>query len=165
MLLVAKIDQGVQAVHGFHPDRAAIAAITTVRAAKFNEFFTPEAHTACPAAARADIDFGQVEKLHGWRVPWGVEAIAAGGSFRKGTAMVQRRLCLGQRLQNASRGTCGLQTSGIILAVSFSQSARVSATDRSSTCSVGRATGQRRRNPSVRNPSLVRTFPDRALPS
>ncbi len=64
MLLVAIVDQRVEAVDGLHPDIAAAAAIAAVRSAELDEFLAPERHRAGAAVAGADIDFGLVEKFH-----------------------------------------------------------------------------------------------------
>ena len=54
----------VQAINRLDPDRAAIAAITAIGAAEFDEFLAPERNAAAAAAARADIDFAEVKKFH-----------------------------------------------------------------------------------------------------
>jgi hypothetical protein len=41
-----------------------MAAIAAIRPAKLDELLAPERHAARPTAARADIDFGKVKKLH-----------------------------------------------------------------------------------------------------
>src|SRR5688500_16999080 len=69
MLLVAVVDQGVEAVHRFHPHVTALAAITAVRTAHFNEFFAPERYGTGPAITRAHIDFCFVKKFHGALYP------------------------------------------------------------------------------------------------
>ena len=51
MLLIAIVDQGVEALDTFHPDVTATAAITAVGAAEFDVFFTPEADAAGAADA------------------------------------------------------------------------------------------------------------------
>src|SRR5690554_6805933 len=72
MLLIAKVDQRVEAVNHLDKDRAAIATITTVGTAIFDMLFTAKADTPSPAAAGADIDLGQIEKLHGKIPVWAV---------------------------------------------------------------------------------------------
>ena len=64
VLLVAEVDQRVQPVDGFGPDRSARAAVPAIGTTVFNVFFAPERHATAPACARADIDFAQVKKLH-----------------------------------------------------------------------------------------------------
>ncbi len=71
MLLVAEVDQRVQPVHGLGPDRATIAAVAPVGAAELDELLAPEADAAAPAPARADVDFAEVEELHGRNFPIG----------------------------------------------------------------------------------------------
>jgi hypothetical protein len=51
MLLVAKIDQRVEAFGAFDDDVAAAPAIAAVRAAEFDEFFAPERDAAGAAVA------------------------------------------------------------------------------------------------------------------
>lgn len=51
MLLIAVVDQGVEAVDGLDPDIAAAAAVTAIRAAEFDEFLTPERNRAGAAVA------------------------------------------------------------------------------------------------------------------
>ena len=51
-------------LHRLGKNRPAIAAITTIRPAEFDVFVAPERHAARPAAARADIDFGEVKEFH-----------------------------------------------------------------------------------------------------
>jgi hypothetical protein len=67
MLLVAVVDERVQALDRFGPDRAAMTTVTAVGAAEFDELLTPERDAAGPAAAGADVDAGKIEKLHGMR--------------------------------------------------------------------------------------------------
>ena len=65
MLLVAVIDQRVEAVDRFHDDVAAAAAIAAARAAVFDELLAAERHAAVSARAGQDVDLGLVEELHG----------------------------------------------------------------------------------------------------
>ena len=65
VLLIAEVDEGVQPVHRLDPDRAAMAAVAAIGAAEFDELLPPERDAAGPAAAGADVDFGEVEELHG----------------------------------------------------------------------------------------------------
>ena len=64
VLLVAKINQRVQPVHSYRPNRAATAAITAIRPAKFDEFLFAERDTAAATGTGADVYFGEIEKLH-----------------------------------------------------------------------------------------------------
>ena len=65
MLLVAVVDQRVQAVDRLQPDIAAAAAIAAVRSAELDELLAPERDAAGAAVAGADIDLGLIEKFHG----------------------------------------------------------------------------------------------------
>jgi hypothetical protein len=65
MLRIAKIDQRIEALHRFHNDIAALAAIAAVRSAIFDIFLAPKADRARPARARFDKDLGLIEKMHG----------------------------------------------------------------------------------------------------
>src|SRR3546814_6234549 len=56
MLLVAVVDERVQAVDAFQDHRAAAPAVATVGAAAGNELFPPEADAARAAVAGADVD-------------------------------------------------------------------------------------------------------------
>ena len=64
MLLVAEVDQRVEAAGAFDHDVAAAAAVAAVGAAEFDEFLAPERDAARPAVARADIDAGLIEEFH-----------------------------------------------------------------------------------------------------
>ena len=64
MLLVAKIDQCIQAVDSFHDDIAAATAITTVGTAIFDMRFAPEAYAARAAITTFDEYFCGIKKLH-----------------------------------------------------------------------------------------------------
>ncbi len=65
VLLVAVVDQGVEAVDAFDHHVAAASAVAAVRPAELDEFLAPERHAAGAAVAGADEDFGLVEKFHG----------------------------------------------------------------------------------------------------
>jgi hypothetical protein len=65
MLLVAKIDQRVEAVDRFDDDIAAATAITAIGTAIFDMRFTPEAHAPGAAVTAFDEYFCGIEKLHG----------------------------------------------------------------------------------------------------
>ena len=64
MLLEAEIDQRVEAVDGLHPHIAAASPVTAVGSAEFDEFFTAERYSPCPAVTGPDIDFCFVQELH-----------------------------------------------------------------------------------------------------
>ena len=70
VLLVAEVDQRVQAFDGYRPDIAAAPAIAAVRAAILDELLAPERDSAGAAVTGADKDFGLVEELHGWALIW-----------------------------------------------------------------------------------------------
>jgi hypothetical protein len=61
---VAIIDQGIDVPIGDCEDAAAITAVTAVRAAAGDEFFTTEAHRAIAALAGMNFNTRFVEKLH-----------------------------------------------------------------------------------------------------
>src|SRR5579862_4342572 len=65
MLLVAVVDQRVEAVDRLRHHVAAIAAVTAIRPAIFDEFFAPERHAAVAAVAGANVNLGFVEEFHG----------------------------------------------------------------------------------------------------
>ena len=65
VLLVAEVDQRIEAVDAFEHDVAALAAVAAVGAAEFDEFLTPERDGTRPAVARADVDLALVEEFHG----------------------------------------------------------------------------------------------------
>ena len=96
MLLVAVVDQGVEAFDRLRDHVAALAAVAAVRAAELDVLLAPERHAAVPAVAGADIDLGFVEEFHGnrnfvgiCRLPTGVAAATpqnrrfAGSVYRK----------------------------------------------------------------------------------
>src|SRR5208282_3864319 len=58
VLLIAIVDQRIEAVDRFHDHVAALAAVAAVRAAELDEFFAPERHAAVTAVAGANIDLG-----------------------------------------------------------------------------------------------------------
>jgi hypothetical protein len=65
MLLVAEIDQCVQAVDRLHDDIAAATAIAAIRATKFNMRLAPEAYATGTAVTAFDEYFCGIKKLHG----------------------------------------------------------------------------------------------------
>src|SRR3546814_12189902 len=64
MLLVAIVDERVQAVDAFQDHRAAAPAVAAVRAAAGNELLPPEADAAGAAVAGADVALGLFAVLH-----------------------------------------------------------------------------------------------------
>ena len=64
VLLVAVVDQRVEAVDRLDDDVAAAAAIAAVGPAELDELLAPERHAAVAAVAGADIDLGLVEEFH-----------------------------------------------------------------------------------------------------
>ena len=64
MLLVAVIDQRVQAIDASGDDVAAASAVAPVRAAELDEFLAAKRDGAGAAVARANVDFGLVEEFH-----------------------------------------------------------------------------------------------------
>ena len=71
MLLVAEVDQRVEAVGAFDHDVAAAPAIAAVGAAELDELLAPERDAARPAVAGADVDAGLIKELHGASVSAG----------------------------------------------------------------------------------------------
>ena len=65
VLLVAVVDQRVEAVDGLDHHVAALAAVAAVGAAELDELLAPERHAAVAARAGRDIDLGLVEEFHG----------------------------------------------------------------------------------------------------
>ena len=65
VLLVAIVDQRVEAVDRLDDHVAALAAVAAVRAAEFDEFLAPERDAAVPARAGRNVDLGFVEEFHG----------------------------------------------------------------------------------------------------
>jgi len=66
MLLVAVVEQRIEVRYAFENDIATLAAIAAVRTAELNEFLAAETDAAVSPVARADIDFGGIEELHGY---------------------------------------------------------------------------------------------------
>src|SRR5580700_6443870 len=64
MLLVAIVDQRVEAIDTDDDHVAAAPAITTVRAPELDELLAAERHAAIAAIARADEDLRLVEEFH-----------------------------------------------------------------------------------------------------
>jgi hypothetical protein len=82
MLVVAIVDESVEALHRFDPDIATAATVATVGSAEFNEFLAPERDGAAAAITRTDVDFAFVEKPHVSLVADSVEKIE--GAVRGG---------------------------------------------------------------------------------
>ena len=59
MLLVAVVDERVEAVDAFDQDVAAAPAVAAVGAAELDEFLAPEGDRAGAAVAGADEDFAE----------------------------------------------------------------------------------------------------------
>src|SRR4029453_17478624 len=68
MLLVAVIDQSIEAVDGLDHHVAAFASIASVRPAELDEFLAPERHAALAARAGRYVDLGFIEEFHGVRI-------------------------------------------------------------------------------------------------
>src|SRR4029453_8663496 len=68
MLGVTKVDQRIEAGHRLKNHVAALATLTAVRTAIFDELFAPETDRAGPARAGADEDLGLVEEMHASRL-------------------------------------------------------------------------------------------------
>src|SRR5271166_6690557 len=67
VLLVAKVDESVEAIRAFDHNVASAPAVAAVGAAELDEFLAPERDAARPAVARADVDARLIEKLHASR--------------------------------------------------------------------------------------------------
>ncbi len=65
VLLIAVIDQRIEAIDRFDHDIAAAAAIAAARPAELDILLAAERHAAIAAVAGADINFCLVEKFHG----------------------------------------------------------------------------------------------------
>src|SRR4029079_15331619 len=75
MLLIAVVDQCIEAGNGLDDDVTACAAIAAIGPTELDKLLAPERHAAVPACAGRDIDLGFVEKFHG-------RDIARRGAFR-----------------------------------------------------------------------------------
>ncbi len=64
MLLVAVVDQRVEAVDAFGHDIAAAPAVAAVGTAELDEFLAAERDAARSAVARANVDLGLIEEFH-----------------------------------------------------------------------------------------------------
>ena len=60
VLLVAKVDQGVETVDGLDPNVTAIAAVTAVGATIFDELFPAKGHGAAASVTGADVNLALV---------------------------------------------------------------------------------------------------------
>src|SRR5690606_8045643 len=65
MLLVAVVDQRVEAIDAADDDIAPASAIAAIGAAELDEFLAQERHRAGTAIAGTDIDLGLIEEFHG----------------------------------------------------------------------------------------------------
>ena len=65
MLLVAVVDQRIEAVDRLDDDVAALAAVAAGGTAEFDKLLAAERDAAIAACARPDIDLGFVEEFHG----------------------------------------------------------------------------------------------------
>ena len=86
MLLVAVVEQRVEIGHALDDHVAAFAAVAAVRATELDELLPPEADAAVAAVARAHIDLGLIEKLHGKGLP------PASFQYTSGEARAPRQL-------------------------------------------------------------------------
>ena len=64
MLLIAVINQRVEATRRFEIDMTPASTIPAIRSAKGNIFFPPERDASAAARTGLHIDFGLVEKFH-----------------------------------------------------------------------------------------------------
>src|SRR5262245_2489096 len=67
VLLIAVVDQRVEALDGERHHVATLAAVAAVGPAELDEFLAPERHAAVPAVTGADVDLGFVEEFHDGR--------------------------------------------------------------------------------------------------
>ena len=65
VLLIAVIDQRVEAIDDFDDDIAAAAAIAAGGSAEFDILLAPERDAAVTAVAGADVNLGFIEEFHG----------------------------------------------------------------------------------------------------
>ena len=65
VLLVAIVDQCVEAVSGFDPDIAATPSVAAIGAAEWDELLAPERDRAGAAVAGAHVDLGLIQEFHG----------------------------------------------------------------------------------------------------
>ena len=64
MLLEAIVNERVEAFDCLGNHIAALATVSTIGAAEFNELLPPKRHAAVAAVAGADVDLSLVEELH-----------------------------------------------------------------------------------------------------
>jgi len=62
MRMVAEREQRCNVVIGFQPDRATVAAVTTIRSAESNRTLTTETHAASTAVATANVQLGFIDE-------------------------------------------------------------------------------------------------------
>ena len=65
MLGIAKVDESIEAGDGFENNVTALAAVATVGATIFDEFFAAKRNGAGSACAGGNVDFCLIEKMHG----------------------------------------------------------------------------------------------------
>ncbi len=82
VLLIAVVDQGVEAVDRLQHHVAALAAVAAAGAAELDEFLAPERDGAVAARAGLHIDLGFVEEFHGVSV-YGIAWPGATGLTRE----------------------------------------------------------------------------------
>ena len=80
MLRVAEIDQRIQAGHSLEDHVPALAAVTSVRSAEFDELLTAKAYGACAARAGTHENLGLIEEMHGGQLG---DADGQGNLWRK----------------------------------------------------------------------------------
>ena len=83
VLLVAVIDQRIEAVDRLYHHITTIAAVAAIRSAELDEFLAPERDTAVPARAGRYVDLGFIEEFHGLRVYPKAPPLAKGGPGNK----------------------------------------------------------------------------------
>ena len=64
VLLIAVVDQRVEAIDDLDDDIAAAAAIAAVGSAELDELLAAKRHAAVSAVAGANVDLGLVEEFH-----------------------------------------------------------------------------------------------------
>jgi hypothetical protein len=64
VLLIPKINEGVQSFDGFDDNITPVAAIAAVWATIFDEFLAPKRNAARTTGTGPDIDLGEIEEFH-----------------------------------------------------------------------------------------------------
>jgi hypothetical protein len=109
VLLVAIVDQRVQAIDYFDDDIAAAAAIAAAGAAEFDILLAAKRHTAVAAVAGADIDFDEAAGVYRFD-PWCGAGMAVCGTRAAigdaGDRLSRQRVacCLGKPIEGISPG-------------------------------------------------------------